>query len=70
MRKAGSIALAAAGIVFAVFVTNIVIGASGGQVFLSDVGEMLTLFLACAFFVIAVLQREYARAAGEPRTHS
>lgn len=70
MRKAGSIALIVAAVVFAVFVTNIVMGASGGKVFLSDVGEMLTLFLACAFFVIAVLQREYASAAGKPRTHS
>ncbi|WP_206454558.1 hypothetical protein [Aurantimonas marina] len=64
MRKAGSIALAAAAVVFAVFVANIVIGTSGGRVFLSDVGEMLTLFLASVLFVVAVLQREQAHVAG------
>ncbi len=47
-----------AGGVFAVFVANVVVGAAGGSVFLSDVSEMLTLFLACVLFVIAVLGRE------------
>ena len=56
--RAGYGALFIAGGVFAVFAANVVVGATSGSAFLSDVFEMLTLFLACILFVIAVLQRE------------
>ena len=47
-------------IIFAVYFSNVVAGASGAGVFLSDVGEMLTLFVACGCFVIAMLAHERA----------
>ena len=46
---------------FAVFIANVVIGATGGTIFLTDVGEMLLLFAASVFFVAAVLKREAER---------
>jgi membrane protein implicated in regulation of membrane protease activity len=58
MRNKGFWMLAIAGGVFAVFLTNVVVGAAGGSVYLTDVTEMLTLFLACVLFVVAVLWRE------------
>ena len=45
-------------VVFLVFFSNVVAGAAGLGVFLSDVGEMLTLFAACIFFVLAMLAYE------------
>lgn len=45
-------------IVFFVFLANVVAGAAGIGVFLSDVGEMLTLFAACICFVVAMLAHE------------
>ena len=43
-----------------IFVTNVVLGATGGELFLGDIGEMLTLFAASLAFVIGVLRREAA----------
>jgi len=50
------------------FLSNVIAGASGIGVFLSDVGSMLTLFAACICFVVAILARE--RAATTARTQS
>lgn len=47
------------------FFSNVVAGAAGLGVFLSDVGEMLTLFAACVSFVIAILVYERS-ATGTP----
>lgn len=60
MRGSGNAALTVSGGLFAVFLANVLSGASGRAVFLSDVAEMLTLFAACIFFVVAVLRRERA----------
>jgi hypothetical protein len=49
-------------IIFFVFFSNVVAGAAGIGVFLSDVGEMLTLFAACVCFVIAMLAHERSAA--------
>jgi hypothetical protein len=50
-----------------VFFSNVVAGASGAGVFLSDVGEMLTLFAACICFVVAMLAHERAaKSTGTP----
>lgn len=51
-------ALVLAGILFAAFVANVLIGALGGTTLLSDVNEMLLLFAASIAFVAAILQRE------------
>ena len=48
----------AACIVFLLFFLNVVAGAAGLGVFLSDVGEMLVLFAACVCFVVAMLAHE------------
>ena len=45
-------------LIFAVFFANVIAGAAGLGVFLSDLGEMLTLFAACTAFVIATLYME------------
>jgi hypothetical protein len=45
-------------IIFLVFFSNVMAGAAGIGVFLSDVGEMLTLFAACISFVMAMLGHE------------
>ncbi|SDW22341.1 hypothetical protein SAMN05444358_101256 [Ruegeria halocynthiae] len=45
---------------FAVFVVNVALGALSSSPFLGDVGEMLVLFAASIFFVVAVLRREEA----------
>jgi len=45
-------------VIFAVFFSNVVAGATGVGQFLSDVGEMLTLFAACVCFVLAMLAHE------------
>lgn len=45
-------------IIFLVFFSNVVAGATGIGVFLSDVGEMLTLLAACICFVLAMLAHE------------
>lgn len=45
-------------LLFAVFAVNVILGSAHQPVFMSDVAEMLTLFGACIFFVVAVLIRE------------
>ncbi|MEM7777078.1 MAG: hypothetical protein AAF732_15860 [Pseudomonadota bacterium] len=44
---------------FGVFFTNVVFGATGRGVFLSDVGELLVLFTSCAIFVASTLLFEH-----------
>lgn len=44
--------------VFAVFFTNVALGAFAGSAFLGDVGEMLVLFAATILFVAAILKKE------------
>ena len=52
--------LALAGGVFAIYLINVFVGAAGMKAYLSDVTEMLTLFVACIVFVVAVLWCETA----------
>ena len=47
-------------VIFLVYFSNVVAGATGAGVFLSDVGGMLTLFAACTCFVVAMLAHERA----------
>ncbi len=54
--------------IFLLFFSNVIAGAAGLGVFLSDVGEMLTLFAACVCFVIAFLA--YERAAKDTKSQS
>jgi len=54
--------------IFLLFFSNVIAGAAGLGVFLSDVGEMLTLFAACVCFVIAFLA--YERAATDTQSQS
>ena len=51
-------ALAIATVLFAVFVGNVVLGATTGSTFLGDVQEMLLLFAASIAFVAAILRSE------------
>ncbi|MEM1431806.1 MAG: hypothetical protein AAGG09_20300 [Pseudomonadota bacterium] len=53
-------ALAAAAIFFAIFVTNVALGALAGSAFMGDVQEMLVLLCASVFFVAAILRAEGA----------
>ncbi len=53
--------LAASLVMFVVFAANVTLGASTGNAFLSDVGEMLVLFVASVLFVAAILKREAAQ---------
>ena len=53
-------ALAIAAILFAVFVTNVFLGATGGSLFLTDVQEMIILFATSISFVVGILKREAA----------
>ncbi|MCY4261546.1 MAG: hypothetical protein OXC91_14975 [Rhodobacteraceae bacterium] len=53
-------ALAPAGILFAIFVINVALGASAGPVFLTFVQEMVLLFMASIAFSVAILMREAA----------
>lgn len=54
-------ALALAILSFAAFAANVVLGASGMGAPLGDVGEMLVLLTASAFFVVAILKKETDR---------
>ena len=58
MRMSQALAPAAVLCGFVIYLSNVMIGAAGGSVFLSDVGEMLMLFATCVCFVIFILQRE------------
>jgi len=53
--------LAVSAIVFAIYFINVAMGAFAGTTFLGDVGEMLVLFAASIFFVVAILQKEADR---------
>jgi len=48
-------------LVFVVFTINVAMGAFAGKAFLGDVGEMLVLLVASAFFVVAILKKEADR---------
>ena len=50
--------LAAAAVLFAIFVINVSIGSFGGTPFLGTVGEMVWLLAVSVTFVAAVLQKE------------
>ena len=50
--------LAISAILFAVFVANVVMGATTGAPILNDVQEMLLLFAASIAFVAAIIRRE------------
>lgn len=50
-------------IVFAVFFTNVALGAFADSAFLGDIGEMLVLFVASLLFVVAILKKEADRKA-------
>jgi len=58
MIRSGSLALLSALVVFIIYFANVAFGAAGQGVFLGDVAEMLTLFVAVVLFVIGVLARE------------
>lgn len=53
--------LTASIIVFAIYFTNVALGAFAGRAFLGDVGEMLVLFASTILFVIAILKIEADR---------
>ena len=53
--------LAASTTVFAIYFANVALGAFAGSAFLGDVGEMLVLFAASIFFVVAILKKEAER---------
>ena len=67
MKRVEGVAFAIAGILFAVFLVNIILGAARIGVILGDVGEMLTLFGASIFFVIAVLGLERKKRDSGPK---
>ncbi|MEN0000789.1 MAG: hypothetical protein AAF940_07890 [Pseudomonadota bacterium] len=48
------------GIVFSVYVLNVLLGALASSAFMGDVGEMIVLGIASIFFVVAILQAERA----------
>lgn len=47
-----------AGALFLVYFANVLLGAVTGSTILGDVSEMLVLFVASIFFVVAILRRE------------
>lgn len=51
-------ALAAATVLFGLFVLNVILGALTGNQYLNDVSEMVVLFVASILFVAAILRRE------------
>lgn len=57
-------------LIFSVYFVNVITGAAGMGVFLSDLGEMLTLFAACIAFVITTLYLERAANNGAPDSKS
>lgn len=62
--RSGGLPLIGALVCFAIFFTNVALGAARAGVFLGDVAEMLTLFAAAILFVVGILARE--KAAGGP----
>ena len=57
--------LVGAFIVFAVFFSNVALGAFADAAFLGDVGEMLVLSCAAILFVVAILKKEADRSRNE-----
>jgi hypothetical protein len=53
--------LAASIFVFAIYFANVALGAFADAAVFGDVGEMLILFSASIFFVVAILQSEAVR---------
>ncbi len=53
--------LVASFLAFIVYTVNVAMGAINGTPFLGDVGEMLVLLKASAFFVVAILIKETER---------
>jgi|GEM_PF-6370489 len=47
-------------VIFLIYFSNVVAGAAGLGVFLSDVAEMLTLLAACICFVATMILHEQA----------
>lgn len=64
--RGNGIAFAIAGILFAVFLVNVLLGAFRIGAVLSDVFEMVVLFGASIFFVIAVLGLERSESDSGP----
>ena len=58
MKDLSKVSLVATLCIFTVFLANVLAGAFWNARFLSDVGEMLTLVLTSAFFVIAIILSE------------
>ena len=59
IKSIGSVALGLSLAIFAVFFLNVLIGGPlGKKPWMSDVGEMLTLFAAVVCFVIGTICRE------------
>ena len=58
-RRLGNVALGLSLLTFALYFANVLIGGPlGKRPWMSDVGEMLTLFVAVIFFVAGTLARE------------
>ena len=53
-------ALMISAVLFFAYFGNVLLGATTGAPILGDVSEMLVLFVASIFFVMAILQREAA----------
>lgn len=58
-------ALTVSTVLFAIFVLNVVLGATTNAPFMGDVSEMLVLFGASIAFVAAILRREAQSRNGE-----
>ena len=50
--------LSLSGLLFALFVLNVLVGSFQGPHMLSDLGKIFLLFVASTLFIIATLQRE------------
>lgn len=58
-RSVGNVALGLSLLIFGIFFFNVLLGGPlGRKPWMSDVGEMLTLFTAVIFFVAGTLARE------------
>ena len=71
VQTIGNVALGLSLLIFAMFFLNVVIGGPlGRKPWLSDLGEMLTLFAAVTSFVVGTIAREAQASAGndEKRT--
>lgn len=47
-----------AGILFLVFISNVIVGATSGSPFLNDISEAILLFAASVCFVAVILRSE------------